>query len=486
MFKKILSFIIFTMVFSGAYLLFKTLTFSSKQINYKAVEKIEISDSAIHHLSKSIKIKTISPENPVDFDSVQFVQFSDFLSATYPFIEKNLKKKTINKFSYIYKWQGTDDQLKPAILVAHSDVVPVPEEDIKEWIKPPFSGEIADGVLWGRGAMNDKVSLIGILEAVEHLLSEEFKPKRTIYLAFGHDEEIAGQKGAHSIVNFMKQEGIQADFVLDEGFAITRGLVPGVLTDVALIGIAEKGFASLILSVKLDEGHFSMPNSEAAIKAIASAITKLESKPFSAEITEPVQQFLEFVGPEMRFQDKLVFANSNLFRSVILGAYKKTNTGRAIVQTTMVPAMFTSGIKNKVSPSTATATISFRILPGLVIDQLITHVTKVIDDDRINISLKDNYSEASKVSSSTSASYLLISKSVKEIFPNVITAPNLVIGTTDGRHYEEISENVYRFLPIKLHPDNIKAMHGIDERIAVFEFEDAVRFYIQLIKNCNL
>lgn len=485
MFKKILSFIIFILVFSVAYLLFKTLTFSSKQINYKAIEKIEISDSAIYHLSKAIKIKTISPENPVDFDSAQFVQFSDFLSATYPFIEKNLIKKTINQFSYIYKWQGTDDHLKPVILIAHSDVVPVAEEDMSEWTYPPFSGEIADGVLWGRGAMDDKVSMIGILEAVEHLLSEEFKPERTIYLAFGHDEEIAGQNGAQSIVNFLKQEEIQAEFVLDEGFAITRGLVPGVLTDVALIGIAEKGFASLTLSVKLDGGHSSMPNSETAIKVIANAITKLENNPFSAEITEPVQKFLEYVGPEMRFQDKLVFANSKLFRSVILGVYKKTNTGRAVVQTTMVPTMFNSGIKDNVIPSTASATINFRILPGLSIDLLIAHVSAAIDDDRIRISLKDFNSEASRVSSTTSASYSLISKSIKEIFPTVITVPNLVIGATDGRHYEEISENVYRFLPIKLNPDNIKAMHGIDEQIALYEFEDAVRFYVQLIKNCN-
>lgn len=485
MFKNALSFIIFIMVFSVAYLIFKTLTFSSKQINYKAVKKIEISDSAIYHLSKAMKIKTISPETPVDFDSSQFVQFSYFLSTTYPFIEKNLIKKTINQFSYIYKWQGADNHLKPVILVAHSDVAPVAEEDRSEWTHPPFSGEIKDGTLWGRGAMDDKVSVIGILEAVEYLLSKEFKPKRTIYIALGHDEEIAGLYGAKSIVNFLKQEGIQAEFVLDEGLSITRGLVPGVLMDVALIGIAEKGFASLTLSVKSD-GNSSMPNSETAIKVITNAITKVENKPFPAEITEPVQQFLEHAGPEMRFQDELVFANSKLFRSLILSDYKKTNTGRAVVQTTMEPTVFRGGINDSGIPSTASATINFRILPGLSIDQLIEHVTSAIDNDRIKISLKDFYSEASKISSTTSVSYSLLCKSIKEIFPTVITVPNLVISTTDGRHYEEISENVYRFLPIRLNPDNIMAMHGIDEKIAVDEFEDAIRFYIQLIKNCNL
>lgn len=485
MFKKILSFTIFMLVISVSYLLYNTLTFSSKQINYKAVEKIEISDSAIHHLSRVVKLKTISPENIVDFDSTQFALFSAFLSSSYPLVEKTLIKKVINQYSFLYKWDGSDNNIKPVVLVAHSDVVPVPAEDMNEWTEPPFSGNIFDGVIWGRGTLDDKVSVIGILEAVEHLLSEGFKPERTVYLAFGHDEEIGGLAGARSIVEFMKQQGIEAEFVLDEGFAITRGLVPRVLTDVALIGIAEKGFASLTISVKLDGGHSSMPNSETAIKVIANAITTLENKPFPAEITEPVQQFLDHVGPEMRFQDGLIFANSKLFKSVILGVYQKTNTGRAIVQTTMVPTVFNSGIKENVIPSHATATINFRILPGLSIDQLVAHVTTAIDDDRINVSLKDFHSEASKVSSTLSTSYSLINKSIKEIFPTVITVPNLVVGATDGRYYEEISENVYRFLPIRLNPDNIKSMHGIDEKIKVNEFEDAIRFYIQLIKNCN-
>ena len=485
MFKKILSFIVFILVISTAYLLINTLAFKSKQINYNPVEKIEISDSAIHHLSMAIKIKTISPENPVDFDSTQFIKFSEFLSSTYPLVEKNLIKKTINKYSYLYKWQGSDEQLKPVILVAHSDVVPVPEEDLSEWMAPPFSGDIRDGILWGRGAMDDKVSVVGILEAVEYLLSKGFKPGKTIYLAFGHDEEISGLKGAQSIVKFLKQEGVQPEFVMDEGFAITRGLIPGVLTDVALIGIAEKGFASLQFSVELDGGHSSMPNTETAIKVIANAITKLESNPFPPEITEPVQQFLEHVGPEMRFQEKLVFANSGLFKSVIMGIYQQSSPGRAVIQTTMVPTVFNSGIKDNVIPSSASTTINFRILPGLSIEQLMRRVSGIIDDDRIEITLKDNHNEASKVSGTSSNGYSIIDQSIKEIFPDVITVPNLVIAATDGRYYGELCDNVYRFLPIRLNPDNIKAMHGINENIPVDEFEDAVRFYVQLIQNCN-
>ncbi|MCK5209761.1 MAG: M20/M25/M40 family metallo-hydrolase, partial [Cyclobacteriaceae bacterium] len=211
----------------------------------------------------------------------------------------------------------------------------------------------------------------------------------------------------------------------------------------------------------------------------------LESNPFPPEITEPVQQFLEFVGPEMRFQEKLVFANSGLFKSVIMGIYQQSSPGRAVIQTTMVPTVFNSGIKDNVIPSSASTTINFRILPGLSIEQLMRRVSGIIDDDRIEITLKDNHNEASKVSGTSSKGYSIIDQSIKEVFPDVITVPNLVIAATDGRYYGELCDNVYRFLPIRLNPDNIKAMHGINENIPVDEFEDAVRFYVQLIQNCN-
>ncbi len=486
MFKKILSSIIFILVFSVLYLLFKTLAFTSKQINYKPIEKIEIRDSAIHHLSSAIKIQTISPENPLDFDSLQFTKFSHFISHTYPLIEEILVKKTINQFSYLYRWHGTNDHLKPVVLVAHYDAIPVPEEELIKWTYPPFSGEIADGILWGRGTMDNKVSIIGILEAVEHLLSRGFKPERTIYLAFGHDKEIAGQLGAQSIVNFLKQEGVHADFVLVEGLTITRGLVPGVLTDVAQIGIAEKGFVALSLSVTLNDRNPSMSNDETAKKVITNAIARLEHNPFPVEITPPIQQFLEHAGPEMRFQDKLIFANSTLFRSEILGTYQKTSIGRTLVQTTRLPTPIKNETKDEEFSTTAHATINFNIFPSMTIEQLIEEVRTTINSENIVITLQDTYWEASSVSSTTSPSYALISKSIKEIFPNLITVPNLVIDATDGRYYEDISKNVYRFLPIRLHPDNITTVQGIDEHISVLEFEDAIRFYTQLIRTSSL
>lgn len=483
--KKILSFIIFILVVFTAYLIFNAITFTSKQIKFDAVDKISVNDSAIHHLSKAIQIKTISNENPEDFDTIQFNNFSSYLEQTYKNVEKQLSKTTINKYSYLYRWEGKNDQLNPVVLVAHMDVVPVSTEDLDAWTELPFEGRIKDDIIWGRGTMDDKVSVIGILEAIETLLAEGFTPERTIYLAFGHDEEVGGRQGAQALVNHLKEIGIQPEFVLDEGLAITRGLVPGVLTDVALIGIAEKGFASLVLSIELNGGHSSMPNDETAIKVIANAITRLENNPLPARITKPVAQFLDYVGPEMRFQEKLVFANTKFFSSVITGIYQQSAASKAAVQTTMAPTIFNSGIKDNVIPSTASATINFRILPGTTIENVIDYVKSTIEDERIKIELNKFHSNPSKVSSTGSKGYSIINQSIKEVFPNVIAVPNLAIGATDGRYYGKLCDDVYRFLPIRLNPDNIKAMHGINENIPVEEFEDVIRFYVQLIKNSN-
>ena len=228
-----------------------------------------------------------------------------------------------------------------------------------------------------------------------------------------------------------------------------------------------------------------MPAPETAIEVIARAINQLEANPFPAVISEPVQKFLEYVGPEMRFQEKLGFANSTLFSSAILGIYQQSGPGRALVQTTMVPTLFNAGIKDNVIPSNASATINFRILPGTSIDEVIQHVQSVIDDKRIQINLKDFHSEASKVSGTDTPGFGIINKSIKEVFPTVVTVPNLVIGATDGRYYSNICDDVYRFLPIQLNQDNVNAMHGINENIPVAQFRDAIRFYVRLIQNCD-
>ncbi|MDZ7606433.1 MAG: M20 family peptidase [Cyclobacteriaceae bacterium] len=478
--KKILPTVLFLIILFALYLGINTSRLKSKQRNVAPVNKVSVSPEAVVHLSEAIQIRTISFGEESDFDSLEFYRFSELLDRFYPLASQTLTRSTINSFGLLYHWQGADNTLAPIVLAAHYDVVPADEADSAKWLEPPFSGKIHENYIWGRGTLDDKVSVIGIMEAVEIMIGEGFVPNRSVYLAFGHDEEIGGLNGAKAIADYLKSRGIKPEFVLDEGLTITQGLVPGVLTDVALIGIAEKGFATIQLSVELDGGHSSMPLKETAIQIITNALTKLGNKPFKARISEPVHRFLDFAGPEMRLQDKLAFANRNLFKSLILGIYQQSPAGNALVQTTMVPTIIGGGYKDNVIPSNASATMNFRILPGSSVEDVVQYVKETVADDRIQLTLSDFLSEPSPVSDPESQAYLIIEKSIKEIYPEVIVVPNLVLGATDGRYYYEICENVYRFLPLKITQENITSLHGINERIPVGEFEDVIRFYRDL------
>ena len=482
--KKILiTILILVLVFIG-YIVINTFTFSSKQIQPEPVAEILIPNTAVENFSQALSIPTISHEDPSLFDAGAFYEFSRFLKEAYPLTDSLLEVTYINEFSIIYKWAGSDPSLKPMILMGHIDVVPV--EDPSKWSVPPFSGEIRDGKVWGRGAIDDKISVIGNMEAVELLLGEGFRPARTLYLCFGHDEEIGGELGAVAIVAHLKGQGVQAEFVVDEGFAITREMVPGMTRDVALIGTAEKGFVTLELSVSIEGGHSSMPARETAIDVMANAVVKLKNNPFPSEISQPVQDFMSYAGPEMSsFVSRMAFANPGIFRSLIINNLAQTPSGNALIRTTTSPTIFRAGIKDNIIPHQARATVNFRTLPGTSMQDVQDRVREIIDDERITISKGQFGSEAPGSSSVHSFGYEVMHRSIKEIFPEVIVAPNLVIGATDSRHYYPISENIYRFVPFYLTKDNIATFHGIDEHLAIVDFENAIRFYRQLILNAT-
>ncbi|WP_215225240.1 M20 family peptidase [Echinicola shivajiensis] len=485
--QKKIFFILLTALFIVlAYILFNTFTFKSTQVTISPVEKMGINPSSIENFSKAIQIKTISPENELDFDSLQFRQFAEFLASSYPLTDSLLEKKIFNKYSFLYKWQGRDPELKPIILMGHLDVVPVIPENIPDWKEAPFGGKIVNDTIWGRGTIDDKVGVIGILEATEYLLKSDFQPQRSIYLAFGHDEEIGGQKGAMAIADYLKEENVEAEFVLDEGGSIVQNMVPGIKGDVALIGIAEKGFVSLELSVKVEGGHSSMPEKETAIDILSNAIVKLKKDPFPASISLPIEGFIKNLGPEMPFFNKMVFANKPIFESIIIRIYEESASGNALVRTTMSPTIFNSGVKENIIPQSARTTINFRILPGETIETVIARVRKVTDDERIAIKSSEFISEPSKISSTDSFGYKEIQKTISQIFPSTLVSPYLVVGGTDSRHFNEISENIYRFSAIKLNKGNIKSFHGLNERIPVSDFENSIRFYHQLIINTSI
>lgn len=484
--RKIFFLILLIVLFLLAFLLFNTFTAKSKQIVASSIEKSTLNSNILTNFSNAIRIKTVSPENTIDFDSIQFQKFNDFLVSTYPLADSLLNHKVFNKFSHLYYWEGSESSLKPMILMGHLDVVPVIEENIPYWKQDPFEGEIVNDTLWGRGTIDDKVGVLGMMEAVEALLEGGFQPKRSMYLSLGHDEEIGGERGAKAIAAYLDKLGVKAEFILDEGGSLTSGMVPGIEKDVALIGIAEKGSVSLQLSIQIEGGHSSMPGKETAIDVLSEAIHKLKSQPFPASISPPIEGFLAYLGPEMPFVNKMAFANKGIFEKMIIGVYEGSASGNALVRTTTSPTIFNSGVKDNIIPLAAKATVNFRIMTGSSVEEVKDRVRSVIDDERIKISEGNFNTEPSKVSSTEVAGFKLVHQTIAEIYPEVLVSPYMVVGATDARHFTELSDQIYRFLPTRINKSNVKSFHGLNERIAIKDFENSIHFYTQLIRNASL
>ncbi len=483
--KKVFLFIAFSLILFIAFILYRTVTFTSTQYKADAIVKVPIAASASDHFVEAISIRTISFSDKSDFDSTQFNLFNQFLSDTYPLVHQRLEHKTFHQYSHLYKWQGTDHDLEPIILMAHHDVVPI--ASFRKWSVHPFIEGIRGDTIYGRGAMDNKFGVIGILEATEQLLSEGHQPERSVYLSFGHNEEVLGN-GAEAIVDYLQTMGERAALVLDEGQAITNNLLPGVDPNVALIGIAEKGYLSLEFQVDMIGGHSSTPADESSIDVLARAILELKDNPFDSKVTPALEGFMKYIGPEMGFAARLIFANADICKKLILRRYQQVGgAAMSTIRTTIAPTIFDAGIKDNVIPTTARATVNFRILPGETKETVMKHVLNVINDDRVQVSYTSNGgSNPSPVSPTDCQAYDIIQKSIKQIYPDVLIAPSLVVGGTDSRHFSAISDHVYRFSPFFISPHNYTCFHGIDERISVGEFENSIRFYRQMIMNGGL
>lgn len=463
-------------------LLFNTFTYKSKQLQIAAIPVVEVPEQCAEHLAGAVRIKTVSDDIKKS-DTVALKKLLDYLSVTFPLADSVLQKKIINGYSLLYKWEGSDASLKPIVLMGHMDVVPVADEQLKNWDFEPFGGEIKDGYICGRGTLDDKVNVVGLLETAEILLKEGFEPKRTVYFAFGHDEEIGGKEGAKKIAEYLQSKNVQAEFVMDEGMVITKGVVPGIQPDIALVGISEKGYLTVQLSVESQGGHSSMPAKETPIGILSSAIARLEQNPIPVRISEPVSHFLDYVGPEMPFTTKLAFANQWLLKSIILNTYQKSNSGNATVRTTTAPTIFKSGVKENVLPPRADAVINFRILPGETTQDVLAHIEKTVSDSRVKIHEPLYSNEAAEVSDIHSVGFMQIEKTARQVFPQTLVAPSLMLGATDVKQYAIISKNLFRFMPVPFDSEDLSRLHGNNERISIKAFKNCIRFYRQLIVN---
>lgn len=472
--KKILLFILAVIIVVVGVLVFNTVRLSSKQVASERIEKIDLSDDIFQNLSKGLQYKTISFSEDAIPDSAAFFGFHRFLSETFPLTHAALSLEKINTYSLLYTWKGSDPSKKPIILMSHQDVVPVDQPTLSDWEAGPFEGKITETDIIGRGSMDDKGTLIGLLEAVEKLLEESYVPSQTIYLAFGHDEEIGGGKGAAEIAKHLKAKGVTAAMTLDEGGFLAEHLVPGIDNPVAMVNLAEKGFASFKLIVETKGGHSSQPPKENTIGMLAKAIVDLENNQLPYKLVKPIDYQFEYMGAELPFFKKLAFANPWLFEKPILEALN--------AHTTTAPTIIDGGVKNNVIPTVAEATINFRILPGESIASVQQHIESTISD-KIRVEPVGFLTEPSPVSSIDSDVYKKLEKTIRNMFPNAIVVPGLVGGGTDARYFYDISEDVYRFYPIRIGPESMTRFHGIDEKISKENYKEIIEFSYHLIKS---
>ncbi len=438
-----------------------------------------MSERFLDRLAAVVRIPTVADDDDPTASHESLLRLRNFLEVSYPHTWSHLGVETISEHSLLLEWVGAEPALEAVVLMAHLDVVPVEAESVDRWTHPPFSGARTGSHLFGRGAIDDKGSLIAILEAVESLLEDGFNPTRTILLAFGHDEETMGSHGAAAIAETLRKRGILAEVVLDEGGFVTERVVPTTTKPVALLGVSEKGYADIELSSTGDPGHSSAPPKTTAIGAVAHAIARLEANPMQAKLGVQAP-FFEAASRASRPGTRRLLRDLPRLGKIAERVLGRSASTDALIRTTMAPTMISGGVKSNVLPASTRAIINSRLMPGDTLEDLLTHVRTTVGD-RVDVNLLRGW-EASPVADSASTGYRTVSEVIGEVFPDVVVAPWVVVGATDSRYFTGMARTVLRFLPFRLNAEELTGFHGVDERIRVDDAQPAVRFYRRLLE----
>jgi len=439
---------------------------------------------AAARLAEAIRLRTVSPEDDAEIDRQEFLGLHAFLARAFPRVHQRLRREVVGELSLLYTWEGTDSSLNPVLVSAHLDVVPVSSDTEARWTHPPFAGRVVDDHIWGRGALDDKSSVVGVLEAVEGLLADGVRPLRTVYLAFGHDEETGGTKGAARIASLLRSRGVRLAYVLDEGLVVGDGLIPGVRGLVAMIGIAEKGRVVLELTAAGSGGHASMPPRHGAIGALGRAAHRLEAHPMPAVLPSPTRRLLESLASETSLARRIVFSNLWLFGPLVVRTLTRSPGTNALVRTTMAITAAAAGGNVNVLPDRATALMDARVLPGHSVADVVAHVSRVIADPKIEVRTLSAI-EPSLVASTEGLGFQTLAATAHTVFPEAIVTPGLVVASTDSKHYVSLAGAVYRFRPYRLTREDLARIHGVDERIAVEDYGRLIAFYARFLLNAG-
>ncbi len=465
-----------------------TLRQGSRQLDVPPLPPLAVDEAgAASRLAEAIRARTVSSHDDAGRNADQFEQLHALLQARYPKAHAAMQREVVGGLSLLYTWKGSDPSLPAVLLMAHQDVVPIAPGTEGDWAEAPFAGTLKDGFVWGRGAWDDKANLIAQMEAMELLAAGGFVPRRTIHLAFGADEEVGGERGAKQIAALLASRGERLAFVIDEGLLITEGVMPGLVQPAALIGIAEKGYLSAVLRVSATPGHSSMPppKGQGAIAMMSAALARLEDRQLPAGIRGVAREMFETIAPEMGGFQRVALSNLWLFGPLVQRQLEAKASTNAMLRTTTALTMAHAGNKDNVLPGRAEATVNFRLLPGDSASTVMGHVHEQADaaigPGRYELVALPGSSEPSKVSPTQSPSYQLVNRTIREVFPGTLVAPGLMIGATDSRHFEGISDHIYRFSPVRAKPEDLPRFHGTDERISAANLAELIRFYHRLV-----
>ena len=459
--------------------LLRTFMHTAAESEFIEGEVVSIDESkASENLAASIRFKTISYQDNEQFPKQEFDNFIKWASITYPEFHQAMKLEQL-EHSLLFKWEGSDSTLAPILFEGHYDVVPVIPGTEDLWEEMPFAGTISNNRIWGRGSLDDKSGVIGLMEAATHLINNKFQPKRTVYFGFGHDEEIGGG-GAALITEKLKNDSVQLHWSLGEGSFVNRGFFPGVNKLVAPINVAEKGIMNLMIVAKAKGGHSSTPSKRTAVTILAEALVKLEKEPLPGSLEGLSAAMFDEVSKHMPFGYRFLFANRWLFGGMIDSQMSSTPVINAMIRTTTAPTMLSGSIKSNVLPIEASALINFRLHPRDSIKSVTEHVRRIVGSDEVEVRSLGGM-EASGISSWNSPGFNIVASSLDKIYGDVVSVPGLMIAASDTRHYSKIADNSFRFNPFSIVPEDMTGFHGTNESIDVDSFVAGVKTYVEII-----
>lgn len=506
--KKIVIGIIIIVLILIMVLIIKTITYPFASTKDLAAEPRDfpVNEKAVKRLSEAIQIPTVSNVEYNSTDFAPFEEFHAFLKESYPLIYKNLETDTVNTYGLVFHWKGKDSTKKPLLFLSHYDVVPVNNYDFtnpppytpvfnlsgkatpltdyqNSWTYPPFSGAVDHGRIYGRGTLDMKGMLISILEASDQLLEEGYQPDQDIYFAFGHDEEVSGRQGAVKIADYFKQKNITFDAVYDEGgYVVSPGsVIKSIDKAIALVGVAEKGFLTLQITVKGLGGHSSMPPSKGSLVLAAEIIEKLNNNQMEAMVTSPIEYFLNNVGGAMDFKSRLAIANQWLLKNLLIGSLEKDAASNALIRTTTAVTMAHSSDAPNVLSATTEVTVNFRILQGNTVEDVMNHVKELCEGYDVDFKVISSR-EPSKISDINGEPFKIVQKTIQEIYPNAIISSYLTIGGTDAYKYEIVSDNVFRFMPVEINQYDQRLIHNDNESITIDNYMRMIHYFKALMK----